>query len=504
MNDAFDTPFAVGGEWSWPRALRVHFDGDVAVIRPIDSRTEPAELRALMLLEPSPTGTLRQPVSRVRVELSGADEAANARRAALRLGLFVPEVRNRIEVHHDGKVLPIVDALADVPELLLDPEDPKREEGTGFLPFRRALDVVRGRIEAACAGEDEVESSPIVIVSRASRPHPRLHWPVSQLSPSVARLISLGNVLPKRTGWIGELEEALSKFRESVGSKPGAQRSGEYPWILDEKHEDKSLWGPVHASLSDHEKRFLHSGVANLNSSQAFALNVLGGLQRTGLLVSALAPVIPHLARANVEFEVFDEGTRAFLGESDEHQTQIDALLTLTTEDGSMHGRVVEVKLTEPAFGACRGPHSEENERPELCEGSEPERAAGCYLKTKHKRLYLDLIHHLPPAFSAVFGKDGRCPLSSDGYQVARNLLLAHYLSTPRTLMKVERRFATSKMAVLCIEHTGARKRNASKLAQLGIEVLDARRLVAAARAAAKPEHAPFLEFLSRRYPRIF
>jgi hypothetical protein len=159
------SPFNVGGEWSWPQAFGVQVEGETAVIRVSLPDNEPVELRALMLIEASTAEVLKHAISRVRIEFVGPKNRGPAEHAALRLGLFSDDVRSRFELRHDGRIIPIVDVVSDLPDLPLDLKlPPESFTGNGFAPFGRALDAVLERISSASEGTDEIEGAPISVV----------------------------------------------------------------------------------------------------------------------------------------------------------------------------------------------------------------------------------------------------------------------------------------------------------------------------------------------------
>jgi hypothetical protein len=116
------------------------------------------------------------------------------------------------------------------------------------------------------------------------------------------------------------------------------------------------------------ERELLHGFVDHVRSSQAFALNLFAGLtpaavQRVWQLIdpAVIEPV-------GIEFEYLDpQDDLGELQAARPHQTQVDVLLRGQASDGTMHVALVEVKLSETAFGSCGGFDAAGQDAREIC-----------------------------------------------------------------------------------------------------------------------------------------
>jgi len=116
------------------------------------------------------------------------------------------------------------------------------------------------------------------------------------------------------------------------------------------------------------ERGALHGFVDHVRSSQAFALNLFAGLEEAELRAvwAILEPSVTTIG--DVEFEYVDSADA--LGESQSsrpHQTQVDVLLRGSAADGTRYIALIEVKLSEIAFGTCSAFDSPRNDRRDLC-----------------------------------------------------------------------------------------------------------------------------------------
>ncbi len=117
------------------------------------------------------------------------------------------------------------------------------------------------------------------------------------------------------------------------------------------------------------ERDLIHHQIANLRSSQAFALNLLAPLDGAAWaeLLDGYVPIeIDHAEPAVFEFQ--DANDRlAEATTASPHTTQTDALVRVAGRDCNQHVVLIEVKLTEPEFGACSAWASERNDRRDIC-----------------------------------------------------------------------------------------------------------------------------------------
>jgi hypothetical protein len=174
----------------------------------------------------------------------------------------------------------------------------------------------------------------------------------------------------------------------------------------------------------------VHKDLANVRSSQAFALNMLASLDESGRVALARNAGLDVVAVAEPEWEYNDELDR--LGEatpSSAHTTQVDALFVGTNAAGQRHLLLIEVKLSEPDFSGCSAWEAKGNDRLDLCAqphpfGGEP---AGCFqLRNKGHglpRLYDKALIPLSEKPSGV-----GCWFRASGNQPMRNLALARTL----------------------------------------------------------------------------
>jgi hypothetical protein len=121
------------------------------------------------------------------------------------------------------------------------------------------------------------------------------------------------------------------------------------------------------------ERGLLHGFVDHVRSSQAFALNLFGGLSDVDIrhIWSLIDPAV--VSTGGIEFEYIDPSDA--LGELQPerpHQTQVDVLLRGTSRDGKRCVTLVEVKLSETEFGACSAFDSARNNRRDVCRSAGP------------------------------------------------------------------------------------------------------------------------------------
>lgn len=135
------------------------------------------------------------------------------------------------------------------------------------------------------------------------------------------------------------------------------------------------------------ERGLLHRHVDHVRSSQAFALNLFGGLddEAVSRLWSLIDPAV--IVQRGIEFEYTDPEDA--LGECQPnrpHRTQVDVVLSGETSQGARHLAFIEVKLSETAFGACSAFGRDENDSRRVCQqpgawGGDP---SGCFQLRNH------------------------------------------------------------------------------------------------------------------------
>lgn len=134
----------------------------------------------------------------------------------------------------------------------------------------------------------------------------------------------------------------------------------------------------------------LHRYAHHVRSSQAFALNLLAGLDSEGRMALArLAGITDVVEAAPVIFEFEDPDDR--LGEAttaSPHRTQTDAAMICHTVDGTRILLLIEVKLSELDFGHCSAYESAANDRRDVCATDGPfgKNPSACFQLRNHDR----------------------------------------------------------------------------------------------------------------------
>jgi hypothetical protein len=220
------------------------------------------------------------------------------------------------------------------------------------------------------------------------------------------------------------------------------------------------------------------------------------------------------LTDPDVKFEYFAREFKRYVGETRGHQTQVDVLAT-AKEGTRTRAFLIEVKLTEPAFGRCRGPFEMKNEDKSICyAGDSAERRKRCFMANSEGRCYLELAKTAFPRLASVLGADGSCPIRLDGYQLARNLAMRAWIAgelppgapPPPLPAAVEATFAVvsarETRAVASGPVLGLWGSPADRLGKLGVQWVDARHFLEAI--ADEPAAAEFVQFMKRRYGPVF
>lgn len=194
----------------------------------------------------------------------------------------------------------------------------------------------------------------------------------------------------------------------------------------------RGLIGSAHAvydSLA--ERGLLHSHVAHLRSSQAFALNLFAALDGealrslwSGRLGAQVVDVDPP------EFEYTDPADElAEATDASPHATQVDVLLRARDEAGATHIALIEVKLSEDDFGGCSAYLSHRNTRRHICRqpgwfGGDPQ---GCFQLSNHDREHRRRYDQFLDTSGNIPAPTG-CWLRLGANQVMRNVALAGVL----------------------------------------------------------------------------
>jgi hypothetical protein len=207
---------------------------------------------------------------------------------------------------------------------------------------------------------------------------------------------------------------------------------GEHGWVLDKALAHRNLFDPAWtAYVEGRRHRWFHA----LNSSQAFAVNLFAPLAaHPALAVDVWCELVPHGSavppeRVEVRFErdSRDLGCAEMLGES-RRPTQVDVVLEATWPGRASAFVLVEVKLAETGFGACRGP-SDPTRNPTVhpchdftaVQANPDER---CWLAALEGRRYWALMA-APGGFAPAGDERGRCPFQGGLYQLLRGWALA-------------------------------------------------------------------------------
>jgi hypothetical protein len=182
----------------------------------------------------------------------------------------------------------------------------------------------------------------------------------------------------------------------------------------------------------------LHSHVAALHSSMAFAFNLFLPFQEKSALALAFAPLVGDFLVREVALEWIPPG--ALLGElagdkprEREPATGMDAVVWGERPDGTQLAILIEVKLSEAGFTGCGGLKSRGNRRPDVCASAELffEDPTACYLtrpwRKKRDRRYWQIFEGASGSVRAAFpGVDGGgCPFRADMQQPMRQHALA-------------------------------------------------------------------------------
>ena len=529
-----DGPFrkGAGREWTWPSRFAVDFDAETAVVT-ADTEVgyDAPDLRALSLLEASVTGQLidgRQ-IARVRVNLPASWAGSGGLdRICDRVGLFAGVARQPIALQFDGSLRSTSDPFGGQLPLLASGEDEIPATGKGLRLLAKGIDAWITSVREALnnRGYDAADppTRPRLRLLPVGDVHPRIEWIQKQLANAGVDVA----VPPRRepaalTSFKARMLEGSIVHKRALGiTESGTYKGEEYEHILPPAKAAFAVWEKLRSRIDQLlPVQHRHQMFANLKSSQAFALNLLGGLLVVDALPTALERVLGLSAGrirsdppVRLVFEYSSKATMSLLGET-EHATQVDAAIWFT--DGETKERrafLVEVKLTEDGFGACRGPHEKTNLDRAAC--LDPvDRLTRCYLRRPPlKRTYLDHLATAYPQLAERLSEGGACPLRADGYQLARNLTIAAWLDgrvAPDKPPTPEDRVALASFHVLSARATPALSSpplvplgddSRQRLAALGVGWIDARALVENVREL--PGATELLDYLRGRYSPVF
>jgi hypothetical protein len=237
------------------------------------------------------------------------------------------------------------------------------------------------------------------------------------------------------------LKAQQAAWARSLGIADGQTEAAHgRPWVLKPEFRELNLWHPSWWSLITGKE---HVWARALTSSQCFGVNLFAPLALDQALArQVLRSLLPqrNLAASDtveVDFEFTPENGPKWLGERRQQPTQVDAAFIIRRDERPIGYLLVEVKLGERGFGACRGarkpiPGASGNPDPDRCRSLaqilvQPERR--CWLAEAEGRHYWRYAREeagpfrfdrLPP--------DAACPFSGGLYQLMRNRVLAHAL----------------------------------------------------------------------------
>jgi hypothetical protein len=232
------------------------------------------------------------------------------------------------------------------------------------------------------------------------------------------------------------LRECMRWRSQEQGGADGGLGAPMWSDWLDGIHRD---YRDLAAELTETQAIRLHSHVAALNSSMAFAFNLFLPFHGDRDLGGWLAPSLGALVLDEVHFEWLPPGdllaeTAGNIPQPSEPATSVDVLLRGKRDNGKTIAVLVEVKLSEGGFSTCNGRTSPANSRPEICASAERFFAdpQSCYLRrpkrARRDRRYWEI---LTTAFGSVRGacpgasEQGPCPYAGDAQQPMRQHALA-------------------------------------------------------------------------------
>ena len=242
-----------------------------------------------------------------------------------------------------------------------------------------------------------------------------------------------------RLDFYGHLKARQVAWARSQGIADG-QTETDHPWVLKPEFRERNLWDPSWWSLiADKE----HVWARSLTSSQCFGINLFAPLALDRALAGqTLTSLLPHRGLAatdtvEVAFEFTPQDGPRWLGERPQQPTQVDAAFIVRRDRRPIGYLLVEVKLGERGFGACRGarrpsPGSTGNPNPDRCRSlvqilAQPE--SQCWLaETEGRRYWRYMREETGPFRFERLPSGAACPFSGGLYQLMRNRVLAYAL----------------------------------------------------------------------------
>lgn len=189
------------------------------------------------------------------------------------------------------------------------------------------------------------------------------------------------------------------------------------------------LPGALPALTDLRDRGLTHRWVRHVRSSQAFALSLFAPLPGDGIK-RALAHLGMNVANVDaVIFEFEDLADRlAEASSRSPHRTQVDVVLSGTTDEDERVAAFIEVKFSEIDFGSCSAFESRDNPSRATCAspglfGGDP---GSCFQLQNHGRGRRRYDDHLPvPHIPDGPSNDGGCLVRQGRNQPMRNLALA-------------------------------------------------------------------------------
>lgn len=175
-----------------------------------------------------------------------------------------------------------------------------------------------------------------------------------------------------------------------------------------------------------------HTHIASVQSSQAFALNLLAPLTTQEWTAIAQHHLQDPTARVTepVVFEYTDPiGALGEATHASPHATQVDCLVKIQLDRGRTHVLLIEVKLSEDAFSTCSAYSSAANTRRAICAQPGPfgGNTQGCFQLAnhdrEHRRTYDEMLGQ-PSDEPVTFG----CWFRDGANQAMRNAALGKAL----------------------------------------------------------------------------
>jgi hypothetical protein len=220
----------------------------------------------------------------------------------------------------------------------------------------------------------------------------------------------------------------------------GDQIETAHPWVLKREARELNLWDRSWWSLIAGKE---HVWARALTSSQCFGVNLFAPLALDRALARQVLPALLPKRRlagtdtVEVVLEFTPQNGPRWLGERPQQPTQVDAAFIVSRDERPIGYVLVEVKLGERSFGACRGARrrsagAHSNPDPDRCRSlprilADPERQ--CWLAgTEGRHYWRYMSEETSPFGFDRLEPDAACPFSGGLYQLMRNRILAHAL----------------------------------------------------------------------------